>query len=117
MSEVLSDFIRALRASDVRVSTSESIDAGDVVELVGYNDREVLKDALGQVLAKSEEEKTSFDDVFDRYFAFDQFKDQKGRSSSSEVEAEGGDEGEDGERGQQQGDQEGQGGQSGEAWF
>ena len=91
MSDVLGDFIRALRASDVRVSTSETIDAGDVIQLVGYDDRHVLKDALGQVLAKSEEEKTSFDEVFDRYFAFDQFKNQKAANGNAETEAEGGD--------------------------
>ena len=114
MSDVLGDFIRALRASDVRVSTSESIDAGDVIGLVGYDDRQVLKDALGQVLAKSEEEKDSFDEVFDRYFAFDQFKDQKGRSSSAEAQSEGGEEGEDGEEGRDGPQSDGQGGQNGE---
>ena len=38
MSEVLGDFIRALRAADIRVSTSESIDAGNVIDLVGFDE-------------------------------------------------------------------------------
>ncbi|MDZ4379813.1 MAG: VWA domain-containing protein [Parvibaculum sp.] len=74
MSEVLGDFIRALRAADIRVSTSESIDAGNVIGLVGLDDRTTLRDALSQVLAKSEDEKLAFTDTFDTYFSFEQFK-------------------------------------------
>ncbi len=74
MTEVLGDFIRALRSADVRVSTSESIDAGRVLDLVGFGDRVTLRDGLSQVLAKSAYEKDAFRDVFDRFFAFDQFK-------------------------------------------
>lgn len=73
MTDVLTDFIRALRASDVRISTAESIEAGATLSLVGYEQRTVLRDALSQVLAKSEDEKTAFGEVFDRFFAFDQF--------------------------------------------
>lgn len=111
MSDVLGDFIRALRAADVRVSTSETIDASDVIQLVGYDDRHLLKDALGQALAKSEEEKTSFDETFDRYFAFDQFKDQK--AANGNAEADGGEGGSNAESGQEDGDQQGQSGQNG----
>ena len=70
MTEVLTDFIRALRAADLRVSTSETIDAGNVLHLVGYDDRLVLRDALSQALAKTEDEKQAFVETFDRFFAF-----------------------------------------------
>jgi uncharacterized protein with von Willebrand factor type A (vWA) domain len=73
VTEVLTDFIRALRSADVRISTSESIDAGDVLRLVGYDSRDVLRHALSQVLAKTEDEKQAFAATFDRFFAFDQF--------------------------------------------
>lgn len=116
MSEVLTDFIRALRQADVRVSISESIDAGRAVELVGYEDRTVLKHSLSQVLAKTEEEKEAFSATFDRYFAFDQFKPQKRErdktesEDGAEAEAEGGGDGE-GEGGQaEQGGAPGSGG-------
>ncbi|PKQ04841.1 MAG: VWA containing CoxE family protein [Alphaproteobacteria bacterium HGW-Alphaproteobacteria-11] len=101
MTEVLGDFIRALRSADVRVSTSESIDAGRVVGLVGLDDRMTLRDALAQVLAKSEDEKAAFEETFDAFFAFDQFKSRPpaandDRADAAEnAEAEGG-EGEDG---------------------
>ena len=106
MTEVLGDFIRALRAADVRVSTSESIDAGNVVDLVGFGSREVLRDGLSHVLAKSEDEKQAFRETFDKFFAFDQFK------SREQGEAEERDEESDGE-GEEGGDPSGQQGQSG----
>lgn len=86
MTEVMSDFIRALRANDVRVSTSESIDAGEVLSLVGFGSREVLRHALGATLAKSEEEERAFNETFDRFFAFDQFSATPGQDASEAQE-------------------------------
>ena len=97
MSEVLGDFIRALRAADVRVSTSESIDAGNVIDLVGFDDRKTLRDALSQVLAKSEDEKQAFAETFDTYFSFEQFKErpqaanENDERDSQQSEEDGGD--------------------------
>ncbi len=102
MTEVLGDFIRALRAADVRVSTSESIDAGNVMDLVGLGNRHVLRDGLSQVLAKSEDEKQAFRETFDRFFAFDQFKSRK-PGEASEESGESEERGEDGEGSPQQG--------------
>jgi len=87
MSQVLSNFMRALRAQDVRVSISESVDAGRVAELVGFTDRQVLKDALSQVLAKTDEEKFAFNDCFDRFFSFDQFRSKKAANDTGDTEA------------------------------
>ena len=101
MTEVLGDFIRALRAADVRISTSESIDAGAVLDLVGFDNRRALRDGLSQVLAKSEYEKEAFLDTFDRFFAFDQFKARAPGDPSAASE-------EDGESSEGEGDQEGQ---------
>jgi uncharacterized protein with von Willebrand factor type A (vWA) domain len=98
MTEVLGDFIRALRAADVRVSTSESIDAGNVLDLVGFGDRAVLRDGLSQVLAKSEYEKEAFRDTFDRFFAFDQFKSKAPGEASDESDGDGESDGEQGDR-------------------
>ena len=89
MTEVLGDFIRALRAADVRVSTSESIDAGNVLDLVGFDDRKTLRDGLGQVLAKSAYEKEAFVETFDRFFAFDQFKTAAPGEASDQQDGEG----------------------------
>jgi len=121
MSQVLSNFVRALRAQDVRVSISESVDAGRVAELVGFADRQVLKDSLSQVLAKTDEEKFAFNDCFDQFFAFEQFErskaanDQEGSedTQSSEDENADGQDGEDAQDGE--GEAGGGGGQPGEA--
>ncbi|PKQ04487.1 MAG: VWA containing CoxE family protein, partial [Alphaproteobacteria bacterium HGW-Alphaproteobacteria-12] len=102
MSEVLGDFIRALRAADIRVSTSESIDAGNVVNLIGFDDRRTLRNALAQVLAKSEDEKQAFGETFDTYFSFEQFKARPAnadKDAANENGARSGDEGE-GENGE-----------------
>lgn len=71
MTQVLSNFIRALRAADVRVSTAESIDAAATLDIVGFAERGLLKGALSQVLAKTPEDKSRFHACFDRFFTFE----------------------------------------------
>ena len=73
MSEVVADFIRALREADVRVSPSESIDAGETLATLGYSDRALLREGLTLALAKSVPEKRLFDETFDDFFKFDLF--------------------------------------------
>ena len=52
MQETLEQFVRALRAADVRVSPAEAIDAARAARAVGYADRQLFKDALCVTLAK-----------------------------------------------------------------
>lgn len=66
---ILTDFIRALRSADVRVSTSETIDSAKAVAVIGYNDRELLVNTLRCVLAKTPEEKITFNRLFELYFS------------------------------------------------
>jgi uncharacterized protein with von Willebrand factor type A (vWA) domain len=68
MQKAMEDFLRALRASDVRVTPSEAIDAHKAIEVVGYADRELFRDALCSTLAKTENEVARFDEVFDNFF-------------------------------------------------
>ncbi|WP_374471782.1 VWA domain-containing protein [Phenylobacterium sp.] len=69
MQHTLQDFLRALRAADVRVSPAEAIDAARTVDTVGYADRELFKDALCATLAKSQAEVEAFDRTFETFFA------------------------------------------------
>jgi uncharacterized protein with von Willebrand factor type A (vWA) domain len=69
MDRLLTNFIRALRNAEVRISTSETLDALHAVELVGYADRELLKNSLSIVLPKTESEKAAFDVCFEKFFA------------------------------------------------
>lgn len=70
MDRILTTFIRALRNADVRISTAETLDALNAVELIGYSDRTLLKNSLGLVLPKTLDEKAAFDTTFDQFFSF-----------------------------------------------
>jgi uncharacterized protein with von Willebrand factor type A (vWA) domain len=69
VDQLLTNFIRALRNADIRISTAETLDAFSAVQLVGYRDRQLLKDSLGLVLPKTPDEKAAFDTCFDQFFA------------------------------------------------
>jgi uncharacterized protein len=70
VDQLLTNFIRALRNADVRISTAETLDAFSTVQLVGYRDRQLLKDSLGLVLPKTQDEKAAFDTCFDQFFSY-----------------------------------------------
>jgi uncharacterized protein with von Willebrand factor type A (vWA) domain len=74
MQRTLEDFLRALRAVDVRVSPAEAIDAHIAADVVGYADREIFRDALCATLAKTPDEVTRFDACFDTFFKRDEFR-------------------------------------------
>jgi len=114
VDRVLSNFIRALRNAEVRVSTAETLDAFNVVELVGYRDREFLKDALSLALPKTQDEKNTFSDCFDSFFAFKTLKrSDGGAADGTESGDAGGAEGEAGEGGEAAEAAEGRGGGGG----
>ena len=49
MERVLTDFVKALRNSSIRVSPAETLDATEVLEKIGYDNRELLKNTLSLV--------------------------------------------------------------------
>ena len=67
MDRVLTDFIQAVRGAQVRVSVAEALEAHEVVRVLGYDDREALREGLGVTLAKTIDEKARFFAAFDRY--------------------------------------------------
>lgn len=79
--QVLQNLIMALRASGVRISVSENIDAMNAVRLLGYAHRQLLKDSLSATLAKSRHETEIFETCFDRFFSLDNFSDPEIDSS------------------------------------
>ncbi|MES2341753.1 MAG: VWA domain-containing protein [Pseudomonadota bacterium] len=70
----MEDFLRALRAADVKVSPVEAIDAHLTVAMVGFSDRELFKDALCATLAKTADEVDRFDETFETFFARETFQ-------------------------------------------
>jgi len=84
MERPFTNFLKALRGADVPVSVADTLDAMQVVELVGWQDRERLKTSLSFALAKSEGEKIAFSDTFDDFFRAESFR----RSQDDEDERE-----------------------------
>lgn len=75
MEQVIHDFISSLRSFGVRISTSETMDAFRAAELVGYQDREILKTSLSAALAKTAVEEEKFNECFALFFSFNSFPD------------------------------------------
>lgn len=73
MQRQMEDFLRALRAADLRVSPAEAIDAHLAARAVGYSDRELFRDALCATLAKSADDVVAFEATFDTFFRRDRF--------------------------------------------
>ena len=66
--EKLTMFSRMLRLEGLSVSPKETADASQVLTVLGFEDRELVKSALRTVYAKSREEQAIFDRVFDGFF-------------------------------------------------
>ena len=93
MDRTLANFIGALRNAEIRISTAETLDAFNTVELVGYTDRELLKRSLSLALPKTLDEKETFDTCFDRFFSFDEIRGARSGGSQGEQAQEPGSEG------------------------
>jgi uncharacterized protein len=76
METTLVDFVKVLRTAEVKVSPAETLDAMAALELVGYRDRSLLKDSLSMILSKTPEEKELFETSFEKFFTFENIKDQ-----------------------------------------
>ncbi|MDF1721292.1 MAG: VWA domain-containing protein [Minwuia sp.] len=85
ITPMLADFLKALREADLKISPAETLEAHKAIDLVGFGDRDLLKDSLAITLAKSELEKESFDDCFDRFFAVQDFDDETAASNDDEA--------------------------------
>jgi uncharacterized protein with von Willebrand factor type A (vWA) domain len=97
MDRTLANFIRALRNSEVRISTAETLDAFNAVELCGYEDRDFLKRSLSLVLPKTIDEKETFDACFDQFFSFKDVAGERGGGAGEDDESAEGEDSEGGE--------------------
>lgn len=73
MEKTLGEFVVALRKADLEVSPAETLDAMHALDIIGFEDKQLLRDSLSIILAKTPEEKASFDICFDRFFSFRHF--------------------------------------------
>ena len=67
-SDQLLAFVQYLRGKKIPVSPADTLDAIEVAELVGYQNRSLLKNGLAAALAKSRHELSVFEAAFDDYF-------------------------------------------------
>lgn len=104
MDRTISNFIRALRNAEVRVSTAETLDAINAVKLVGYSDKAHLKRSLSMVLPKTADEKETFDACFDNFFRFQNVRGDSSADSSAQQSEQEGEESGEGEGGGDGGD-------------
>ncbi len=70
MPSKLVSFINVLRSHDLRISPAETLDAVEVISLLGYKDRNALRTGLSQTLAKTPDDKATFIQCFDKFFSY-----------------------------------------------
>jgi len=64
----LVEMVGALRSKGLPCGTSETVDAGRVMEVLGLDDRERLREGLASALVRRGGQRDVFDAVFDLYF-------------------------------------------------
>ena len=73
LHDTLVEFVQVLRTADVKVSPAETLDAMETLDIIGIENRILLKNSLSMVLSKNPEEKEAFNTSFDRFFSFNKF--------------------------------------------
>lgn len=64
----LVEFVEALRAKGVNAGPSESIDAAEVMRVLGMDDRDLLREGLASALVRRGGQRDVFDQTFDLFF-------------------------------------------------
>lgn len=68
MQQVIGDFIHSLRHHGLPVSPAETLDALHAVKLIGFENPDQLKSALGMTLAKNLPHRLQLEELFDQFF-------------------------------------------------
>ncbi len=68
MDQRILEFIGDLRRAELRISSSEALDALAAAAEIGLEDRETFKTALAATLVKEARDRAAFDRLFDLYF-------------------------------------------------
>lgn len=80
----LSAFSRLLRLEGLTVTPRDTADAGRILSIIGFADRQQVKTALQTVYAKSREEQLIFDRVFDGFFLSEEQIRQQAREQAQQ---------------------------------
>ncbi|WP_329063768.1 vWA domain-containing protein [Amycolatopsis sp. NBC_01480] len=68
VTERLTGFVRALRAHGIPAGPSETVDAASALEVLGFDDRELVREGLAAALVRRGGQRAVFDATFDLYF-------------------------------------------------
>ena len=66
--ERLASFVRALRAQGIPAGPAETVDAAAALEVLGFDDRELVREGLAAALVRRGGQRAVFDAAFDLYF-------------------------------------------------
>jgi uncharacterized protein with von Willebrand factor type A (vWA) domain len=69
MDDLMIGFVQVLRVAGMRVSSSESLDAVSAANMTGVGMRDRFKSALRAALVKRNQDRETFDMLFDAYFS------------------------------------------------
>ncbi|MGP9016876.1 vWA domain-containing protein [Streptomyces sp. BR1] len=64
----LTELVRSLRTHGIRIGPGETVDAAAALEVLGFDDRERIREGLAAALLHQEGQRAVFDPVFDLYF-------------------------------------------------
>ncbi|MFD1858573.1 VWA domain-containing protein [Aeromicrobium camelliae] len=68
VAERLVEFVEALRLKGINAGPSETIDAAAAVQVLGFDDRDVLREGLAAALVRRDGQRDVFDMTFDVFF-------------------------------------------------
>lgn len=83
----LIEFVGALRLKGVTVGPSESVDAARVLEILGMDDREQLREGLAAALIRRGGQRDLFDMTFDLFFPLALGRSQQARDAPDDLDA------------------------------
>ena len=86
MIDRMVEFVHVLRASNVRVSMSEAIDAAEALRLVPIASRPMVKLALQSSLIKEREDISIFESLFNQFFLIQLNEDESGVCNEPDAE-------------------------------
>ncbi|MFF9773718.1 VWA domain-containing protein [Streptomyces sp. NPDC013978] len=64
----LTAFVRALRGHGIRIGPGETVDAAAVLDVLGFADRERIREGLAAALLRADRQRAVFDAAFELYF-------------------------------------------------
>ncbi|MEU4672666.1 VWA domain-containing protein [Amycolatopsis sp. NPDC023774] len=68
VTERLTAFVQALRAQGIPAGPAETVDAAAALEVLGFDDRELVREGLAAALVRRGGQRAVFDAAFDLYF-------------------------------------------------